>query len=827
MRADPPATSPPVAAAGRPLALLLAALAVVAAEAAVRRFDSAAAVAIFALTAAAAVAIVLAAAELLRRRFPAVGLDHRATSGRAAAAVAAALALETGLRIATGVPPLLDVLLLAFLRDVVIVLALFSHHAAARRGCVGLAAFLALAASATAADPRIQYAVVLFAALGGWWLAGEHWDSLRGRLAASGSPRPTPRRLAVLPVAVIAVPVVLSLVLPLVFPLHRLSTWALDGFMPTSGGRRDASASARSGIGDGDALVAGLNDIRSFGPIEDAPFVNGHEPSLYDMYDDTYSEPVNRRLERAVSLPPQQRFGVEDPHLATASRGSREFSTVRRAGGASGRRAADLPSAALFHVKGRVPLHLKLESFAGYDGVAWLPEEPPQSGPRLSVATVAGRPWLRLGGYPAAEFYAPPETHAIRVVRLDTNRIPAPNRLTGVHIDGVTQADFFAWAQPGIVRMDRDTIPGQLTLHLQSQVVDPARFRVCYPCFSCGAPEYRHAGNDPQSLRVRELAESWVAGLPRGMQQVERIVERLRTLHDHDPASRATGDHGHSVAEFLFESRRGPDYLFASSAVCMLRSLGYAARLVSGFHADPRRYDARADHTAVLPEDVHFWAEVTIGPDLWLPIEPTPGYSLLAPPRSPWEKLRLAAAAALRAIARHPLASLAAALIALALLRLRARIADLLDGLCARLRWRRGDREEVLATLALLERRCRRAGLARPPHVTPPGWLAAVREQVAAGRDTGDRDTADRPEEARAFVRLADEALYAPSFRLPEATDPRRIADRLWPWEELAAVSAARGGLPAPVPTHAAGGRRGADRGGSHRPEPVAEGARR
>jgi protein-glutamine gamma-glutamyltransferase len=779
MQADhaPPSPRRP-AAAGRPLALALAALAAVAAEAAVRRFDDMAAVAIFAAVSAAVITVAVAAAEFVRRRFPAVGAEPGRDSGLAAAAVAAALVGETALRLAAGAPPLLDVLLLAFLRDVVIVLALFAHHPRARRGCVGLAAFLALAASATASDQRVQLVVILCAAVGGWWLAGEHWDSLAGRLAASSATPPV-RRFAGLPAAAVA--------LPLLLPVYGLATRALDGFMPTSGGRRTASASAMSGVGDGDALVAGLHDIRSFGPIEDAPFVNGHEPSLYDMYDDTYSEPVTRRLERAISLPPQATVAADHHALATAKRAGREFSTVRRAGGSAGRRIADLDSAALFHVKGRVPLHLKLESFAAYDGVSWLPDEPPQPGPTLAITTVNDRPWLRLPAKPAYEFHAAPETHAIKVVRLDTNRIPTPNRLAAVHIDGVARADFFAWAQPGLMRIDRDTIPGQLTLHLQSQVVDPRRFHRSHPCFVCAGPEYRHAGDDPQSLRVRQLAESWVADVPRGLPQIERIVARLRSDYEFDPGARATGAAGHSVAEFLFESRRGPDYLFASAAVCALRSLGYAARLVSGFHADPRRYDTRAAHTPVLPEDVHFWAEVTVGPDLWMSLEPTPGYALLAPPRSPWERLVEAVVAVVDAIARHPLASLAAAAAALAAWRWRARIVDVADGLCTRLRRRRGDRDTVLAALALLERRCRRAGLARPRHVTPPGWLAAVHDRVAATAAAP-----HRPDEARAFARLADEALYAPSFRLPPATDPWRIADRLWSWEGLAAVSAAR-----------------------------------
>ena len=47
---------------------------------------------------------------------------------------------------------------------------------------------------------------------------------------------------------------------------------------------------ARDGIGNGDILVAGLDNIRSFAPIENAPFAASHDPTLYDVFDDSYNE---------------------------------------------------------------------------------------------------------------------------------------------------------------------------------------------------------------------------------------------------------------------------------------------------------------------------------------------------------------------------------------------------------------------------------------------------------------------------------------------------------------------------------------------------------
>jgi protein-glutamine gamma-glutamyltransferase len=63
--------------------------------------------------------------------------------------------------------------------------------------------------------------------------------------------------------------------------------------MPSSGGNQQYDEAARSGVGDGDALAAGTENIRSFAPIENAPFLNSHEQTLYDVFDEMYDEPVH------------------------------------------------------------------------------------------------------------------------------------------------------------------------------------------------------------------------------------------------------------------------------------------------------------------------------------------------------------------------------------------------------------------------------------------------------------------------------------------------------------------------------------------------------
>ena len=760
------------------LTMVLALVACVAAEVAVHGMDRTVHAGLYVAPVLVFALVTLIAAELLRRRFPLVGATEKSRLSWTAGIVIAGVALEALVRECLNLPMLLDVLLIVVFRDMVIALAMLSHHEDAQRSCNAFATFLIVFASASVHALWIQGLVVVFSLIGVWWLMGTHWESLQHRLEAS-SDQALPRKW------LLAVPLALLVILVCV-PVASRQIHALEGFMPTSGGQRDSSPMARSGIGDGDALVAGLDNIRSFAPIEDAPFVSSHEPTLYDLYDDMYNEPVvQKKIQRAISLPPQTTVRPEDPSMAKSSRPSREFSTVRKMGKPTAQRIRDLESRALFYVKGRVPLHLKLESFDLYDGVEWRAEPLPEAPPHLRIEMVHGRPWLRTGMTSGCDFFAAPESHAIKVVDLDTACIPTPNELTGVHIDQVAQADFFRWERPGVIGIDQPKLPDLLTVHVQSRIVDPRLFARSRPYFQGGAKQCRQFGDDSRSAQVRTLAESWVEGVPAGWRQVERVIDRVRSGYVLDATAAASGDSTHSVADFLLVSRRGPDYLFAGAAVWALRSLGYTARLASGFYADPRRYDGRSDHTPVMPADLHFWVEVHAGPGHWMTLDPTPGYTVLTPPLTFVETLLQPVMAIGGFVASHPWQSLALCTGFALLVWRRAVIADTIDESVWWLR-RHGDgRDAVVRTLGLLERRCVRAGLPRPRHATPSRWLAEVSERIAVAGPT----SRPLPDEITAFVSLADQALYSPVFPGRKTHEACRSAGRIWSWKRLTSAT--------------------------------------
>jgi len=698
-------------------------------------------------------------------------VEHRS---RLCVAVGLALTpflIELGLRWSVDHLLPLELLLLSLFRNGVLALAVFAHRLEYQRMTGSLATFLAIFASSLTAQFWLHGLVVVFAVVGIWWLMGSYWDTLQGRLASTSQREISPRWLLVL----------VGVVLPMLagLPVTGMHTRMLSGFMPSSGGQDWYAAEARSGVGDGDHLVAGTEHIQSFAPIEDAPFRSSHEPSLYDLFDETYNEPAQpRKTDRAIALPPQPKSQPQERELASSRQAGKEFSTLRKSGKLKQSSIGDRDSRALLYVKGRTPLHLKLEVFDRYDGIDWFPEELPEHSPQLTMETLHSRPWIRLPTSRSLDIYGSPESHALKIIRLDTNRIPAPTQLLGLHVDQLHRADFFLWAQPGIVRLDRDTLPSLTTFHVQSRVVDQRRLPQAITLLSGGASTYRQYGTDAASARVKQLAEHWTVGLPKGWPEIQAVVSHIQSEYRHDPAARPPEDCQHTAAHFLLESRRGPDYQFASATVQMLRSLGYSARLVSGFYAHPARYEARSRHTPVLQDDVHFWVEVYAGAGDWIPLEPTPGYALLLPPPTRVERC-LAMLCALRdmIVAHSGLLMLSMTTVTIAVW-YRQHLADLLA--TAIWRWSpvRDERERIRRTLHLLLRRCRRAGCDCPRGVPPTRWL----EQLCSRGDAAERDA------LRGFLRLADWAGFAPAVSRPTVAVELALCDhavRRWSLETL------------------------------------------
>ena len=500
-----------------------------------------------------------------------------------------------------------------------------------------------------------------------------------------------------------------------------------NGFLASSGGDGDGSDHARDGVGDGSALVAATKHAESFGPIEDAPFARSDEPSLYDMFDENFGEPlVTKKQDRAISLSPEEVLEGEK-EMAEAEAAGREFSTLRKPRVADRGGVDDISSAAVLYVAGRVPLHLRVQTLELFDGVTWRPE-PAGKLPDVELATAGGDAWLT-APRPSAAFeplFSEPEAHAVKPVHYDESRIPAPPHLTAVHVDRIDRPDFYEWASKDVPRLKRKRLAKLVPVHLASRRLDEDLIDAELPHIASGGRHELHAlPTHPESGRIRDLAKQWAAGTEPGWTQVRQVLDRLREHATLDRDAVADPDSDFPAADFLFEARRGPEYQFATAGCLLLRSLGYPSRLVTGFYADAEKYDFAGRHTPVEVEDAHVWCEVQLSAGLWATVDPSPGYVVLGPPRSLWYRLKRAAAAgARRALAMWPV-WLAIAVAAALTWRRRVEVADRLRTLRWRLRGGGGvDAWRVVS---------RRLDVVQGP---PPGWTAAKRiEQLDAPAD--------------------------------------------------------------------------------------------
>jgi hypothetical protein len=225
------------------------------------------------------------------------------------------------------------------------------------------------------------------------------------------------------------------------------------------------------------------------------------------------------------------------------------------------------------------------------------------------------------------------------------------------------------------------------------------------------------------------------------------------------------------LADFL-KARRGGDHLFATAATVMLRHLGFDARLVTGFYA-PRRTDRWrlggwvGGEIDVLPEDAHVWTEVKVADELWLPVEPTPGYE---PPRM-HRTLAKRIAAMFWAASPVGLVACCVGLVGWVSRRLWGEwVCRVVWFLSAPLTGRR----RVAVLVRLLEWRGLLAGLKRPAGVTHRNWVADAVEAVDDG--SGELSVA-----AERFFDAADAAFYSPGTVLTRtwSVDADRVASGL------------------------------------------------
>jgi protein-glutamine gamma-glutamyltransferase len=84
---------------------------------------------------------------------------------------------------------------------------------------------------------------------------------------------------------------------------------------------------------------------------------------------------------------------------------------------------------------------------------------------------------------------------------------------------------------------------------------------------------------------------------------------------------------------FLFDVKTGYCEQFATAATLMIRSLGFPARLATGYATGD--YDPVLNQSIVREHDAHAWVEVWFPGHGWVPVDPTPGVDPLAATRFP------------------------------------------------------------------------------------------------------------------------------------------------------------------------------------------------
>jgi hypothetical protein len=487
--------------------------------------------------------------------------------------------------------------------------------------------------------------VVPFGVMAAWWLMSRYWQSIeRGFVAVDSVPLFRMR---------IGLLLVLSLVTFAVGGiawLNRSSIASIDGFMPTSGGRRDADPASRQGIGDGDMLIAAKEEAFSFGPVDSELFLDSKVPSLYDLSSDLYGEPTPLKLKnfRAIALENQVTEAKQEG--SESKKKGKEFSAHRQP---KNRTASAQPkstdSKAVLYLIGRTPQHLRLESYDHFDGAEWTHTEgvdaaKTQQAPRLS--RIAGKPWMDVQQFSESLIHPVRERLTIKLINLKSDRLISPAWLTHLHIDKMDQVDFFGWTADGQFSMpSRDHVPLLTVTHQlycipqlhplrdssnpRSQIAqsrDPLQIDDAASRSHPTQKEYLQVPGDRNAWRAiaDEMVRSGTGVASSHLtdwQRIEALVQVLRRDIQVDTAH-VPDEHCEDVVTHLLSKKAGPDYLIATTAVILGRSLGIPSRLVTGFYASPHRFDFRSGQTEVMPEDLHTWAEVYAA-GTWIPIEPS------------------------------------------------------------------------------------------------------------------------------------------------------------------------------------------------------------
>jgi protein-glutamine gamma-glutamyltransferase len=349
--------------------------------------------------------------------------------------------------------------------------------------------------------------------------------------------------------------------------------------------------------------------------------------------------------------------------------------------------------------------------------------------------TASNRSFTTFQPYVAARYLPPAPPHNLgtfvqvfRVVRTLPGVISAAYPIQSLYapVSALRKDVYGTFRTPDVLR------PGQ-TYSVVSYLPNLSAQELALDAFGVAAPDgnlqYLDAGS--LSQRARQLTLQAVSG-HRGS-QLETVMALTNYLQQHYSYSLQLGQvppGTDPVDWFLFDARIGYCEQFATAETLMLRSLGIAARLATGYSTGD--YDPVLNQSIVREHDAHAWVEVWFPNHGWVPVDPSPGFSALPATQFP---NRWAAAGLARLIPHLSIGAPLAALGSLGILGVippAVTIALLVVVLWAWFRTRRWGTRRAgppgeSELLRLYDRVQRRLGRRRAPPETPLEYRLAAR----------------------------------------------------------------------------------------------------
>ena len=619
------------------------------------------------------------------------------------------------------------------------------------------------------------------------WLITEYWRKVDQKLASDQTRRPwSPKAIAV--IAAFCMIGLIGSVAIFLAPQQQLDLPGLSWF---AGGKRWSDEFANEGSGDGNKVRAATDRANSLGPVDSDIFMESKRESLFDVASEAYGEPRKANKNRAIALESEV-MQHNHSRVARSQKASAEFSTKRKTDPSdSSTNPKDQIVDALFFLKGRIPLRLAMETYNTFDDGVWKQIDPPPRPPKRAAIeknqakkkanagrprgnrkrtakasfepvhklTQNGYPWMSMRRHPDT-LYAGHEYTTLKITNLKSLRIPSPPCMEQFYIDQVDRENFFGVGTDEIAQLTNGStsIPDMTVLHILSSGINlydaqitPEKIKKQQ--LTRVNKNQKYLSVEAASSSIVETAQQWTAGLNHDWDKISTILQRLRTDFTHDRKA-VLPENESDVASYLLQEKVGSDYMFATAAALMFRSLGIPSRVVTGFMANEQGYDRGSGHTAVTASDIHVWTEVSLDGVFWIPVEPTPGYSQPRYQLTWLQRCTLAILGAYHWVLSHPLMTACMLLVSFLIIWNFRWIVNAL----VTARWlvisRLLPNRLVLETARLIDKRAALAGVPRPANRS----AANFSQWLAQRLDIPETDTAA----LKRFTRKLDRLLYHP-----------------------------------------------------------------